>query len=257
MRVIAVVNQKGGVGKSTTTINLATAIGTVGKKVLVIDFDPQGSASTGFGIDSSMRNTTIYELLVDPTLTDAAIYPTMVPGIDIITASVNLAGAEVEMIDIEKREYQLARLLEKINLDYDFVFIDCAPSLGLLTINALAACDEVLVPLQCEFFALEGLSHLLNTIELIKTSLNPKLKLLGVVLTMYDRRNRLTQAVEQDVREVLGNSVFRTVIPRNVKITEAPSFGIPALIYDHKCSGTIAYAHLAREILTQKVSENV
>lgn len=257
MRVIAVVNQKGGVGKSTTTINLATAIGTVGKKVLVIDFDPQGSASTGFGIDSSMRNTTIYELLVDYTLADAAIYPTMVPGIDIITANVNLAGAEVEMIDIEKREYQLARLLEKINLDYDFVFIDCAPSLGLLTINALAACDEVLVPLQCEFFALEGLSHLLNTIELIKTSLNPKLKLLGVVLTMYDRRNRLTQAVEQDVREVLGNSVFRTVIPRNVKITEAPSFGIPALIYDHRCSGTIAYAHLAREILTQKVLENV
>ncbi len=248
-RIVAVANQKGGVGKTTTAINLATALAAVGHPALVIDLDPQGNASTGLGIDRKQRRLTSYELITgDAELADAVL-PTEVPGLSIVPASSDLSGAELELMNHERREFALSRAIRSRVRDWTDVLIDCPPSLNLLTINALVAADAVLVPLQCEFYALEGLSQLMRTIERVQRALNPQLELQGVLLTMYDGRNNLSESVALDVRIHLGAKVFDTVIPRNVRVSEAPSFGKPVLIYDQRCAGAQAYIDLAGEIL--------
>lgn len=251
-RVIAVTNQKGGVGKTTTTINLATALAAIGKKVLVMDFDPQGNASTGLGLDYTQRDRGTYEVLFGVADLAEVAHTTKVPRLSIAPASVHLAGAEIELVNSERREFRLREAISKTNLDADYILIDCPPSLNLLTLNALVASDAVLVPLQCEFYALEGLSHLIKTIERVKRSLNPNLDLHGVVLTMYDRRNALSSSVENDVREYFGDRVYQTVIPRNVRVSEAPSHGLPVLVYDMKCPGSQAYIQLASEVIKRE-----
>lgn len=251
-RVLAVVNQKGGVGKTTTTVNLATALAAVGKKVLVIDFDPQGNASTGLGIHSNNRDVTSYELILDDIKLASAIKKTAVPNLHIVTATIDLSGAEIEMVSLVKREFRLKNALSGSDNDYDYVLIDCPPSLGLLTINALVAADEVLIPLQCEFYALEGLSHLVKTVELVKNNLNANLSIQGIVLTMYDRRNKFTEQIEADVRDYFGETVYKSVIPRNIRMSEAPSHGKPALVYDMNCAGSKAYIQLASELLKRE-----
>ena len=251
-RVLAVVNQKGGVGKTTTAINLATAMAAVQKRVLIIDFDPQGNASTGLGISRQERNVTSYEvLLADRSIAEART-ATQVPHLYIVPASVDLSGAEVELVELRRREYRLRDALARAELEYDYVLIDCPPSLGLLTLNALVAADSVLVPLQCEFYALEGLSHLIRTVERVKRHLNPALEIQGVVLTMFDKRNNLSDLVAADVRDHLGSKVYETVIPRNVRVSEAPSHGKPVLLYDLRCPGAQAYVHLAGEVLRRE-----
>ena len=251
MICIAIANQKGGVCKTTTEINVGTALAAIGKRVLLIDLDPQGNCSTGLGISRADREHSSYDLLVtdDIALEDVAI-PTRVPRLDIVPATQDLSGAEIELIEFEARTHRLSAALDRgAEKRWDVILIDCPPSLGLLTINAMVASNALLVPLQCEFFALEGLSQLLNTVERIRSRFNPGLSILGVVLTMYDRRNRLTDQVSDDVRAVLGRVVFETVIPRNVRLSEAPSHGLPALIYDYKCAGSEAYIALAREVI--------
>jgi chromosome partitioning protein len=250
--IVAVANQKGGVGKTTTAINLATALVAVGRRVLLVDADPQGNASTGLGVDRKQRRASTYELLIGQTTLGQAMRPTAVPGLDIIPASAALSGAEVELVDVDRRAHRLAAALA--GHGHDHVLIDTPPSLGLLTVNALVAADRVLVPLQAEFFALEGLSALLGTIERVRGGLNPRLALLGIVLTMADRRNRLSEQVGLDVRTVMGDAVLKTVVPRNVRLSEAPSHGLPALIYDSRCAGSEAYVSLARELLERMES---
>ena len=251
-RIVAVANQKGGVGKTTTAINLATALAAAGCRILVIDLDAQGNASTGLGLERSTRAPTSYELILGEAELEHAVVATDVPRLAIVPASPDLAGVDLEFIARERREFLLSRAIRSRVGDYDEVLIDCPPSLNLLTINALVAADRVLVPLQCEFYALEGLSQLMRTIERVQRALNPRLELQGVVLTMYDQRNNLCDLVAADVRGHLGAKVFNTMIPRNVRIAEAPSHGKPVLIYDHGCAGSQAYIRLAAEILHRR-----
>lgn len=247
---MAIANQKGGVGKTTTAINLATALAATGSKVLLIDLDPQGNASTGIGIGAGDRERSTYDLLVDQVPLGECVTPTRIPGLDIVPATVDLSGAEVELVAVENRTSRLSQALSG-DTGHDICLIDCPPSLGLLTLNALCAADTLLVPLQCEFFALEGLSQLLQTVERVQQRFNPDLGIIGVALTMFDRRNRLTDQVADDVRSCLGPLVFEAVIPRNVRLSEAPSHGLPALVYDHACAGSRAYIALAREVIAR------
>jgi chromosome partitioning protein len=254
MITIAIANQKGGVGKTTTAINIATAMAATGWKTLLIDLDPQGNASTGMGVGSEERGSSSYDLMVDDATLDECIQATGIPGLDIVPATVDLSGAEIELVSVEDRTARLTKALAG-HKGHDIAFIDCPPSLGLLTLNALGAADTLLVPLQCEFFALEGLSQLLQTVERVQQRFNPDLGIIGVVLTMFDRRNRLTDQVADDVRACLGPLVFESVIPRNVRLSEAPSHGLPALVYDHNCPGSRAYIALARELIGRLPAE--
>ena len=251
-RIMAIANQKGGVGKTTTSVNLATALAACGRRVLLVDFDPQGNASTGLGIDPSKRMANSYRLVTGEVSVRDAIKASSVPSLDIIAAVVELSAAEVELTTIDRREFRLSDALACVNAEYDYILIDCPPSLGLLTVNALCAANTVLVPLQCEFFALEGLSQLMRTIETVRAGLNQHLVMQGIVLTMYDNRNKLSEQVATDVREHLGGIVYNTVIPRNIRVSEAPSFGKPVLIYDLNCAGSQAYVALAAELLSRE-----
>ncbi|MDX5360800.1 MAG: AAA family ATPase [Alphaproteobacteria bacterium] len=257
-RIIAVANQKGGVGKTTTAINLGTALAAVGERVLIVDLDPQGNASTGLGVERDGRGVSSYHVLLgEAGLTDA-VTDTAIPNLHLIPSTIDLSGAEIELIDAERRAFRLRDALRgraggpRKRLDFDHVLIDCPPSLNLLTINAMTAADAVLVPLQCEFFALEGLSQLLATVRKVRANLNPSLDIQGVVLTMFDQRNNLSGQVAADVKSFLGDKVYETIIPRNVRISEAPSHGKPALIYDHRCVGSRAYMSLASEVIRRE-----
>lgn len=261
MRVLAIANQKGGVGKTTTAINLGTALAAIGEKVLIVDMDPQGNASTGLGVPRETRRVTIYDVIVDGRSVDESAVPTKVPGLDIVPADADMSGVEIELSQADRRSFRLRDALQEQGAEghtrYDYVLIDCPPSLNLLTLNAMAAADAVLVPLQCEFFALEGLTQLMKTIEMVRQSLNPTLEIQGLVLTMYDRRSTLSGQVAADVRSHFGDKVYEAVIPRNVRVAEAPSFGKPALIYDLKCAGSQAYLRLAREVVAREKSRRL
>ncbi len=255
MRVITVANQKGGVGKTTTAINLGTALAAVGRRVLIMDCDAQGNASTGLGIEPTARRKSSYDVLVGEATMGEAILPTKVPNLDILPGDENLAGVETLIHDDPRKNFKLREAFEafrRAGARYDVVLIDCPPSLSTVTINAMVAANAVLVPLQCEFLAMEGLSQILRTIELVRSGLNPDLEIQGVVLTMYDKRNNLSDQVATEVRTYLGAKVYQTVIPRNVRLSEAPSFGLPAILYDHKCSGSEAYIMLAQELMQRE-----
>jgi chromosome partitioning protein len=254
LRVLVIANQKGGVGKTTTAINLGTALAAVGERVLLVDSDPQGNASTGLGIGRAQRPTTLYDVLMGELSVLEAVVKTALPGLDLVPADPDLSGIELELGHQNGRSFKLRDALMPLREtnDYTYVLIDCPPSLNLLTVNAMAAADAVLVPLQCEFFALEGLTQLMRTIDLVRGSLNPRLEIQGVVLTMYDKRNSLSEQVAIDVRDHFGATVYATVIPRNVRVSEAPSFGKPVLVYDLKCAGSQAYLKLAREVVARE-----
>lgn len=264
-RILAIANQKGGVGKTTTSINLGTALAAVGRRVLVIDFDAQGNASTGLGITRPERRLTSYNVVIEGTPLQDAKLSTLVPRLDIVPGDENLAGVETELSDDPRRSYRLRDAVrtymdEAVTLghtEYDYILIDCPPSLSALTFNAMTAAQSLLVPLQCEFLALEGLSQLLRTVDMVRRGLNPDLDIQGVILTMYDRRNNLSDQVADEVRSVLGNKVYNTVIPRNVRLSEAPSFGKPALLYDYRCPGSEAYIRLASEMLQREKTREV
>jgi chromosome partitioning protein len=259
-RVLALANQKGGVGKTTTAINLGTALAAIGEQVLIIDLDPQGNASTGLGIDRKSRRRSTYDVLIGEAALRDAIHETAVPRLHIVPSTMDLSGLELEIAQERDRAYRLRNALAALDpapaagVPYSYVLVDCPPSLNLVTVNAMAAADAILVPLQCEFFALEGLSQLLKTVEQVKATLNPDLTIHGVVLTMYDARNNLAGQVVADVRQFMGEKVYETVIPRNVRVSEAPSYGKPVLLYDLKCHGSQAYLRLASEIIQREKS---
>jgi len=250
-RILSVANQKGGVGKTTTSVNLATALSAIGKKVLLVDLDPQGNASTGLGIQRASLRTSTYDIIFGDSTVEDTVKKTRVPGLDVLPSSIHLSGAEIELVGATRREYRLQEAF-RTPMDYDYVIIDCPPSLSLLTLNALVASDSIVVPLQCEFYALEGLSHLVKTIERVQKTFNSRLDIHGVVLTMFDKRNNLSEMVAQDVRKYFGDTVYKTVIPRNVRLSEAPSFGLPAIVYDMKCTGAKAYISLAKEVIARE-----
>jgi chromosome partitioning protein len=258
VRVLAIANQKGGVGKTTTAINLGTALAAIGEHVLIVDLDPQGNASTGLGIDRKSRRHSTYDVLTGEASLRDAVLPTAVPRLSIASSTMDLSGLELEIGQERNRAYRLRNALEKMNAatagspEFSYVLVDCPPSLNLLTVNAMAAADAILVPLQCEFFALEGLSQLLKTVEQVKTTLNPGLTIHGIVLTMHDARNNLSNQVVEDVRAHMGGKVYDTVIPRNVRVSEAPSYGKPVLVYDLKCVGSEAYLKLATEVIQRE-----
>lgn len=252
-KAIAIFNQKGGVGKTTTNINLGACLAMRGKKVLILDIDPQGNTTSGIGVKKKSLDYTVYDLLInDDFNTQEAILKTPVEGLDIIPASVDLAGAEIELVHIEGREERLRRAIDKVRDIYDFIFIDCPPSLGLLTINSLTAVESVLIPIQCEFYALEGVSQLVNTIELVRANLNPALEIEGVVLSMFDGRTNLSIQVVQEAKKYFGAKVYSTIIPRNVRLAEAPSYGMPIIQYDPKSKGASAYVEFAKEFLERE-----
>jgi chromosome partitioning protein len=251
-RILVVANQKGGVGKTTTAINLGTALAAVGQPTLIIDLDPQGNASTGLGIARADRKRTSYDVLMNEADVMDAVIPTRIPGLSIVPSTVDLSGAELELVGMDRRNYRLRDALAKLSGQFAYVLIDCPPALGLLTVNAMVAAHAAVVPLQCEFFALEGLSQLLKTIEIVRSGLNPQLEIQGVILTMFDKRNNLSDQVATDVRAHLGDKVYQTVIPRNVRISEAPSHGLPALVYDLRCPGSQAYIKLAGEMIQRE-----
>ncbi len=257
MRTLAIANQKGGVGKTTTAINLGTALAAVGEKVLIVDLDPQGNATTGLGLDRRAISVSTYEVLIGEADLEGIVVPSGIPGLDCAPSTMDLLGAELELADFARKTFRLLDAVARARrqgFGYTYVLIDCPPSLNLLTINALCAADAVLVPLQCEYYALEGLSQLLKTVERVRATLNPRLTIQGIVLTMYDRRNSLSDQVAEDVRAVLGEKVYRTVIPRNVRVSEAPSHGKPVLLYDNRCAGAQAYIRLASEIIQRERS---
>ena len=251
-KVIAVANQKGGVGKTTTVVNLATAMAACNRKTLIIDADPQGNASTGFGIKYNERDKDLYSVMCSNTKILDAIRSTMIPKLDIIPTSSNLSVLEQELVNIENREYIIQKLIKDIEDLYDYIIIDCPPSLGLLTINALCGVKNLIIPLQTEFYALEGLTQLMKTLNLVQQNFNREIKLQGILLTMYDTRNKISEMVSKDVKNHYGDKVFETIIPRNVRVSEAPSFGQPVLMYDINCPGSQAYAALAGEIINQE-----
>ncbi len=258
-RILAIANQKGGVGKTTTAINLGTALAAVGERVLVIDLDPQGNATTGLGITRKSGQASTYHMLVGDASLKSTIAQSEIPGLDCAPSSMDLLGAELELAEIDRKTYRLKDAIAELHKDpaaprYTYILVDCPPSLNLLTINSLSAANAILVPLQCEFFALEGLSQLMKTVDRVKANLNPGLEIQGVVLTMFDRRNSLSEQVAQDVRGVLGSKVYETVIPRNVRVSEAPSYGKPVLLYDNTCAGSQAYIRLASEIIRRERS---
>ena len=248
-RCLAVVNQKGGVGKSTTAVNLGACLGELGKRVLLVDIDPQGNASSGVGVEKNDVQGCMYDVLIEGRSMEEVIQPTAISGLDVAPATLELAGAEIELVSAMSREYRLKGALEVVQDDYDYILIDAPPSLGLLTINALSAATAALVPIQCEYYALEGVSQLMSTVRLVKDHLNPSLEIGGVLMTMYDARTNLSQQVVEEVRRYFGDKVFQTIIPRNVRLSEAPSHGQPITLYDGHCRGAQAYRDLARELI--------
>lgn len=248
-RIIAVANQKGGVGKTTTTINLSACLAEQGQKVLVIDVDPQGNTTSGLGIDKNNTENTVYELMLGEASIDDCIYKSVMDDLDVIPSNVNLAGAEIDLIDIDDREYILKKIVNSLKEKYDFILLDCPPSLSMLTVNAMTAANTVLVPIQCEYYALEGLSQLIRTINLVKQKLNPELEIEGVVFTMYDARTNLSLQVVENVKANLKQTVYKTIIPRNIRLAEAPSHGLPINLYDSKSAGAESYRLLAEEVI--------